>query len=370
VKESRTASFTLTSPQRAGVSSDAQEPHDFRSTTAKMAPTAPLSARPLYTSEQIHQFYDRISLPQQHRHEPGEQTNNLIHDPDASLGFLAALQRHCLASIPFENLALHYSTHHTISLDPDHLFEKIIASPDGRGGYCMENNKLMYTILKTLGFDLVSSGARVNEGGASGSSLPYDQCTYNGWSHMINIVTIPPRTGEKYFIDVGFGSGGPSLPIKLEHDKPVLNVAPSQTVRLRYDRIPEHTTSDDGQKLWIFEKKDQDAAEFRPMYCFLGTEFLPQDYEVMNLFTSQSRTMWFTRAVCCVKWLLSEDGEEVVGDLTMMQRHLKRKVGGKVETVKEFQSEQDRIDALKKYLGVTLNEAEKNGIKGMVSEIK
>lgn len=346
--------------KQRGVDSELLEPHDFRSTTTKMAPSTPLSARPLYTSDQIHQFYKRISLPQQHRHEPGEQTNNLIHDANASLSFLAALQRHCLASIPFENLDLHYSTHHTISLDPDHLFEKIIASPNGRGGYCMENNKLMYTILKTLGFDVVSCGARVNESGD----------TYNGLSHMINVVTIPPRTGEKYHIDIGFGSGGPSRPIKLEHDKPVLNVAPSQTVRLRYDHIPEHTSNEDGQKLWIFEKRDHDTAEFRPMYCFLGTEFLPQDYEVMNLFTSQSRTMWFTRAVCCVKWLLSEDGKEVIGDLTLMQRHLKRKQHGQVETIMEFASEQDRIDALKKYLGVTLSKAEINGIKGMVSEIK
>ena len=187
---------------------------------------------------------------------------------------------------------------------------------------------------------------------------------------MINIVTIPPKSGEKYFIDIGFGSGGPSHPIKLEHDKPVLNIAPSQLVRLRFDRIPEHTTDDEGQKLWIFEKRNNDGAEFRPMYCFLGTEFLPQDFEVMNLFTSQSRTIWFTRAVCCVKWLLSDDGEKVVGDLTLMQRSLKRKLGGEVEVLAEFQSEEERIEALKGYLGVTLSEAEKNGIRGMVSEIK
>lgn len=325
-----------------------------------MPEPSPLSARALYTREQISQLYDRISLPQEHRHEPGESIKNVIENHNASLKFLSALQRHCLASIPFENLDLHYSTHHTISLDPDHLYQKIIASPNGRGGYCMENNKLMYTILKTLGFDVLSSGARVNEGGTS----------YNGWSHMINIIKIPPGTGEKYFIDIGFGSGGPSRPLKLEHDKPSLNIAPNQLVRLRYDTIPENTTDDERQKLWIFEKKDHDADEFKPMYCFVGTEFLPQDFEIMNLWTSQSPKIWFTRAVCCVRWLLSEDGEEVVGDLTLMQRSLKRKLRGKVETIRDFEKEEDRVKALKDYLGVTLGKVEQNGIKGMVTEIK
>lgn len=65
-----------------------------------------------------------------------------------------------MATVPFENLALHYSPHHSITLDPDFLFDKIVERK--RGGYCMENNCFFGTVLRTLGFTVVSIGARVS----------------------------------------------------------------------------------------------------------------------------------------------------------------------------------------------------------------
>ena len=121
--------------------------------------------------------------------------------------------------------------------------------------------------------------------------------------------------------------------------------------------------------MWIYEWRNSDDGEFRPCYCFQGGEFLPADYEVMNLGTSQSRTSWFTQAVVCVKWMLSEDGEEVLGDWTLFGKTLKKKVRGEVETVAEFGNERDRVEALERFLGVRLSEEERNGIRGMVSAL-
>jgi len=82
------------------------------------------------------------------------------------LKFLTQLQQHQLCTVPFENLSLHYSSHHTISIDAEYLYSKIVGN--GRGGYCMENNCFFGTVLRTLGFTVYSAGARVNEAGAAG----------------------------------------------------------------------------------------------------------------------------------------------------------------------------------------------------------
>lgn len=50
-----------------------------------------------------------------------------------------------------------------ISLDKEDLFEKIVTLE--RGGYCMENNLLFSTVLRTLGFEVVATGARVGPNG-------------------------------------------------------------------------------------------------------------------------------------------------------------------------------------------------------------
>jgi len=61
--------------------------------------------------------------------------------------------------VPFENLSLHYSKLPGISLDTEDLFEKIVERR--RGGYCMEVNCFFATVLDTLGYEVVPTGARV-----------------------------------------------------------------------------------------------------------------------------------------------------------------------------------------------------------------
>ena len=95
-------------------------------------------------------------------------------DGSASLEFLRILQIHQLSKVPFENLSIHYSAHHTVSLDADTLYEKIVGNARGRGGYCMENNCFFGTILRTLGFKVYSAGARVFESDEGGG-------TYTPW---------------------------------------------------------------------------------------------------------------------------------------------------------------------------------------------
>ncbi|KAK4989821.1 hypothetical protein LTR50_002997 [Elasticomyces elasticus] len=327
--------------------------------------TSDPSIRPIYSHDQLIAYYDRIALPEHHHHTPGEKSKAVANSA-AGLDYLAALQRYTLSSIPFENLELHYSRYRLILIDPQSLYDKIIARGNGRGGYCMENNCFFETCLRSLGFQVMSTGARVNEGrsfarsGSAGDG--WEGPKYGGWAHMINIVTIQ---NNRYMVDVGFGSSGPTHPIPLIHNQPTINVPPNQWVRLDYANIPDNTSTD--QKLWAFEYRNSESDSWMSNYCFSELEFLPSDYAVMNHFTSTSRTSFFTYSVICVRMVMEDD--RIVGDVTLFNKDIKRRIAGKSEVLVEIASEDDRVKALDRYLGVRLSDAEKSGIGKTTSAI-
>lgn len=121
-----------------------------------------LSRRPVYSQEQLSKYVSflqkrcrKFTLP--------ELEAEIKVDPLAALG---RLQRRQMASVPFGSLILHYSQHHTISLDEAALFTKIV---DRRmGGYCMENNTFFATILRSLGYKVLTTGARISKAVQSG----------------------------------------------------------------------------------------------------------------------------------------------------------------------------------------------------------
>jgi len=109
-----------------------------------------------YTPTQIETYLDHISFPKHKYPQPTPQTVK----NKAGLEYLSALQRYHLATVPFENLSLHYSQEKTLSLENEDLYQKIVGRK--RGGYCMENNQFFATVLRSLQFEAVSTGARVN----------------------------------------------------------------------------------------------------------------------------------------------------------------------------------------------------------------
>lgn len=107
-----------------------------------------------YTPTQLSTYLTHISLPP-HLH-PSHTT-----PPRLDLPFLTALHTHQLSTIPYENLSLHYSPDHTVRLDPQHLYRKLVTGGKGRGGYCMEIAVFFNHILLALGFEVYTAGARV-----------------------------------------------------------------------------------------------------------------------------------------------------------------------------------------------------------------
>jgi N-hydroxyarylamine O-acetyltransferase len=90
-----------------------------------------------------------------------------------------------------------------LSLDLNSLFDRIVLQK--RGGYCFEQNGLLFEILEELGFSVKPYLARVI----------YNQDTHPGLTHRISIVECE---GEKYVVDVGFGPLGPSAPVKFSRE--------------------------------------------------------------------------------------------------------------------------------------------------------
>ncbi|KAF2020740.1 cysteine proteinase [Aaosphaeria arxii CBS 175.79] len=310
---------------------------------------ANIQTQPTYTNEQVEAYFNRLQVPRNRR-----QYDAASLTPEEQLEYLTVLLKHHFVRIPFENLSLHYSQHRQISTHPEELFNKIIGDNNGRGGYCMENNCLFATLLRSLGFKLFSAGARVFDGGK-----------WSGWSHMVNIVTIG---NKRYHTDVGFGANGPIVPMELDKSGPTqLHIYPA-TARLQWDNIPGNT--DEHQRLWIYQHRINNESDFQTTYCFTELEFLPIDYSIMNYYTSTCQRSFFTRTIIGEKKLVSEDGETLIGNLILGNGDIKWRVNGVKEKEIAFASEEDRLKALEEHFGIHFSQSERDGIRGLASELK
>lgn len=116
------------------------------------------------TQEQLRLFLDHVEFPAYYR--------DLPPSPEV----LTALHVHVISKLPYENLALHYNPAHDVDLDPQHLFKKVVSNNRGRGGFCMEGAILYNNVLRAMGFDAYTAGARTRP-----RSEGVPQGNYPGW---------------------------------------------------------------------------------------------------------------------------------------------------------------------------------------------
>ncbi len=236
----------------------------------------------VYTRRQLDQFLSHISIPEKYC---------LDHDPPRDLAFLTALHTHILATVPYENMTIHYSKTHTISLDPQVLFQKIVVDHRGRGGYCkykislyldcadvvpgMENSLFYNQILRGLGFRAYTVGVRIRH---RTDGIP--QGEYIGWVHIVNIVTL--LGGTRWVVDVGFGGDGATKPLPLVEGHVTRNIG-TQDIRLTQDFIPGQTEQSPERKFWIYQYRNSTEQPWNSFYAFSEmVEFLPADFAIMN----------------------------------------------------------------------------------------
>ena len=165
---------------------------------------------------------------------------------------------------------------------------------------------------------------------------------------------------------MGFGPQGPIRPLPLEEGVESPGIA-AGSLRLIKDNIAPNTDPD--QKLWVYQSRETPDGPWLTNYCFTELEFLPTDFEVMNFKTSMSKTSWFTYRVVCVKMLLDEKKEEIIGTVTLMDNVVKRRIHGKTEPLATLENEKQRVEALEKWFDIRLKDEEIDGIREMVSRI-
>lgn len=315
-------------------------------------------------------------MPAKYLKSPISKTHSITtSSTQDAYDFLASLIRFHLSSVPFENLSLHYSSHRSIFLSPTTIFNKIVKNH--RGGYCMEKTTLFSTVLRSLGYDVMTTGARVNVAiqPTSQNSL-YTGPIYDAWNHMVLIVTLGT---QKYLVDVGFGNNCATFPIPLDWDVgySAINIQPEFQMLLRREHIPDatHRIADEN-RLWVYSvRHSMDAtSSWIPSYCFNSdVEFLPTDYETMNFFVSKHPKSWFTYSLVCSKFLMDEETEEIVGDITLFGSDVKERRNGVSKSLARggnvIVSEEERIGLLDELFGIKLAPEEQESITGMVTMI-
>lgn len=217
---------------------------------------------------------------------------------------------------------------------------------------------------------------------------------------MANIVTL---NSTHYHIDVGFGLNTPPFPVPfppvpLSSPTPLTPHPTSTVLNRKLTQQPLLSTSHPlSPPVWIYHHRARESDPWIPGYTFSAIEFHEEDYRVMNLMTMTSPASFFVQSVICVRTFLSNEalpktigGEEAkssaegeeeprrAGQIVLFNDEVKLrrlKPGfedeyGEYVVIEKFESEEARVEALRKWFGIRLSEEERRAIVGTSTEIK
>jgi N-hydroxyarylamine O-acetyltransferase len=125
-----------------------------------------------------------------------------LQECELDFRFLSTLVERHVATFAFSSVGCRLGEE--LPLDFESLFNRIVVRR--RGGYCFEQNGLLYEVLEELGFSPELYLARVI----------YNQDSHPGLTHRISIVE---HEGLRYVLDVGFGSLGPRIPVLMSESE-------------------------------------------------------------------------------------------------------------------------------------------------------
>lgn len=128
------------------------------------------------TQAQVDHYLDHINLPHEIRQALAKGPNH-----EDALEAVTALQRHHLDRVPFENLDLVYSAHHSLPADTAHVYEHVVIK--SRGGVCDQIHQLFAKLLRHFGFPVYCTGARINAaaGILAGRDMDRSKLNYSPW---------------------------------------------------------------------------------------------------------------------------------------------------------------------------------------------
>ncbi|KFY81216.1 hypothetical protein V499_00042 [Pseudogymnoascus sp. VKM F-103] len=306
--------------------------------------------------EQVEAYLDRIALPQAAR-----KTLRGGNEGKDALQAITTLQQYHMAAVPFENLDLHYSSHHSLPQETEIVYEHIVVRR--RGGTCFQVHQLFAQLLRSLGFQVYCTGGHLNAPASLGAdpNLDKSKVVYGPWVHVNTIVTIG---AQAYVVDTAGGPFNSTSPVPLVHDKPVIDVWP-RCRRMIYSSIPGW---DPHQKWWRMQFRDDEKEPWMDVYCFMETEWRPVDFHIMVAGLASLGAGWFKSRVVCFRIILEEDTP--VGYLMIWEDELRRVYKGELQVVRQFFNELDRVTTLADEFGVMLSEDEQKQIVGTRTELK
>lgn len=192
--------------------------------------------------------------------------------------------------------------------------------------------------------------------------------------------------------DVGFGGDGMTAPLPLirglepGQEYPVHRNLGSQEVRITRDLYPGVVSDGEGNKVWFYEYRNRPEDEWNRYFAFGDREASSWDLECANYWVSSHPESFQRKQILVVKFLGSSGEEtgkkflesadkshsgkieipevEIRGKIMLADGVVKRNLGGKTDIVKICQTEEERLQALREYFGITLSEDEQQGIKG------
>jgi N-hydroxyarylamine O-acetyltransferase len=221
----------------------------------------------------------------------------LATPPAADYEGLRAVHRAQLEAIPFENLDVLMGR--ALEVDPASVFAKLVEAK--RGGYCFENNGLLYEALLALGFRARLLLGRVVYGGRE-ETPP-----------LTHAVVLVEFAEERYLIDAGFGGGTPRAPLPLRHG------AEAEEAGLGWQLV--------GDPEFDWRVRGRRDESWEDLYVFGLERVYPADVALGNHWTSTHPSSHFTKLPTLARHLPQGGRVTLVGD------RLTRRVAGEEEVV-------------------------------------
>ena len=195
-------------------------------------------------------------------------------EADSSLATLEKIHQLHPCAIAFENINSFIAER--VSLQPDAVFEKLVTQ--GRGGYCFEQNLILASILKKLGFQVTEHAARV--------LWRSPEKTEMARTHMLLKVDIDEQS---WIADVGFGGLTMTAPLRLEPE--LVQYTPNEAFKISRDG-DEFTIAvslnGEWKQMYVFDLVPQYPVDFEMANHYVATH--PQSHFVDNLVIARADT--------------------------------------------------------------------------------
>lgn len=293
-----------------------------------------------FTREQVFGILNRISFPLDHL-----PPNTL---PEPSLANLQELQTRLVTTIPFETLSLRTTASRGVDLSIEGIYNRVIVQK--RGGWCFSLNKLGYELLLALGYRTQYTIGRVCK-----PIKPDDPVHFSAKTHRISIVRFfDEATGSdtKYVFDIGFGNSV-QLPLQLKEGATIEfgGHIRRMTTTTHIEATPE-ILGNPAHALWCIQEYLPNDDKWIPWYAFSEQQFYENDCEVANFHTCYSPNSVFFKAFWCIR--STPEGEYFL----LVDRRIMIKNGKGLVKQIDFNTEQDRLDALREYFDIVLTDEE------------